>query len=242
MSQIGGPPNIAEVALYSSNTDQGGPELGQYVVGRNGKGFRYVKAGGTALVVGNALQAQAVDTQFTNMAIPATTAAGLYVVTVTNGTTVLVANELVDGSLSVYTTPNLCEEYTILANSSAANGAAITLTLDQPLRTAWSTATKVNLRWSPYWKVIQSPASTLTGIPVGVAIYPIAAGEFGWVQTHGVCSALSDGSSILVGSQIALPSGTAGAVILSAAGLANIGTALQAAASGHGIAVNLTVD
>jgi predicted RecA/RadA family phage recombinase len=244
MAGLAGNPVIGTVDLYTSNASQGNTALGQLIFGDSGKAFRYVKAGASDLVVGNVLQSQAVDAQFTNMTVPSAIAAGQTTVVVTNGTTVVTADEFKDGTLSVYTagTTAIGLEYTILGNSSAANGAALTLYLDRPLRTGWSTAAKVNVRWSPWYKVIQSPATTLTGSCAGVAIYPIVAGEYGWVQTKGVGAVLSDGSSILVGSPVAVPSGTAGATILGAAGLFNIGQAMQAAASAHAIAVNLRID
>ena len=243
MAGLAGNPVIGTVDLYTSNSSQGNTALGQLIFGDSGKAFRYVKAGAT-LVVGNVLQSKAVDTQFTNMAVPTATAAGSMSLVVTNGTTVVVADEFKDGSMSVYTagTVAIGEEYTIVGNSAAGNGAALTLYLDRPLRSAFSTAAKVNVRWSPWYNVIQSPATTLTGSVAGVAIYPIASGEYGWVQTKGVGAVLSDGSSILVGSPVAVPSGTPGATILGAAGLTNIGQAMQAAASAHAIAVDLRID
>lgn len=239
-----GPANIGTVDLYTSNTDIGNTELGQYIVGNQGKGYRYVLAGATTLVVGNVLQSQAVDTQFSNMAVNTAASAGATQLIITNGTTTVATNEFKYGSLTVYTagTIPIAQEYNIMSNTSATNGAAMTVTLDRPLRAAVTTSATVNVRWSPYYKVIQSPATTLTGETVGVAIYAINAGEYGWIQSRGVCGVLSDGSSMLVGSAAAVPSGTAGAVSLAAAGLFNVGQVMQAAASGKGIAINLGID
>ncbi|TVL99573.1 MAG: hypothetical protein CV087_17595 [Candidatus Brocadia sp. WS118] len=243
MAKLTGSPVLGEVDLYTSNTDQGAPELGQLVFGANGKAFRYAKAGASALVVGNLLQSPAIDTQFDDMAIPSATAAGSYEVVVTNGTTVLTGNEFVGGTLEVSVTPGLGEEYTILYNSSAASGAALTLRLDRPLRTAWTTSTKVTLRKSPYNGVIQAPATTLTGEIVGVAIYPIAAGEYGWIQTKGVGAVLSDNSSITATNQaVCGGSGTAGCVTLQVAGLPYVGRAMRAGATGKTIPVLLAID
>lgn len=232
------------IDLYASDTTVVGPNLlGQIIDGENGKMFRYALAGASALVVGNMLQSKAVDTQFTNMAVPAAVATGTTgQITLTNGTTVLTGNEFVGGSLSVYTAPGLGDEYTIMGNSAANNGGALTVVLDRPIRTAWTTSTKVNMRYSPWYSVIQSPATTLTGSVAGNAIFAIPAGQYGYVQTHGVGAALSDGSSILVGSEIAVPSGTAGAVTLATAGAPTVGFALQAAAAAHVIGVQLQVD
>lgn len=234
------------IDLYASDTTLvGGNLLGQIIDGENGKMYRYALTGASALVVGNMLQSIAVDTQFTNMAVPAAVATGLAAgsaVTITNGTTALTGGELSGGSLSVYTTPGLCEEYTILGNGAALSGAALNLYLDRPIRTAWTTSTKVNARYSPWYKVIQSPATTLTGTPAGNAIYATPAAAYSYIQTHGVGVALSDATSIIVGSEIAVPSGTAGAATLGVAGLPTVGYANQAAASGHGISVYFQID
>lgn len=242
MANIGGPANIATVDLYTSNVDQGGPEIGQLVFGSFGKAYRYVKAGAT-LVVGNLLQGPAVGTAEDDLAVAANTAAGLTTLVLTNGTTVVTGGEYVGGTAEVSVTPGLGDEYTIVASSAAASGAALTLTLDRPLRTALTAAaSKVTIRRSPYNGVIQAP-TTLTGPIVGVAIYAIASGEFGWIQTKGVAAVLSDGTSITVANQqVCGGSGTAGCVTLAVAGLPNVGFAMRAAAAGKTLPVMLRLD
>ena len=245
MANITGPSFISELDLYTSwTTPPGGYQLGQFFLGSNGTGFRFVQAGGSALVVGNVLQSPAIDTQFNDMAVPAAVASGATgAITITNGTTALSAgNEFEGGSLTVSVTPGLGESYTILGNSTATNGSALNLYLDRPIRTAWTTSTKVTLRKSPFKGVIQSPATTLTGTPVGVAIYAIPASAYGFVQTKGVGAALSDNTSIIAGSMVSVPSGTAGAVTLQVAGLPAVGYAMQAASSGKDIPVFLQID
>ena len=242
MSKITGTGVISSIDLYSSDT-VAQHDLGALFFGTNGTAFRYVLAGGSALVVGNVIQSQAEDTQFENMGVAAA-ATGATSVSITNGTTTVAANDFAGGSVSVYTTPGLCEEYKVIGNTGGGSGATLTVYLDTPIRTAWTTSTKVNLKWSPYFKVIQFPASTQTGIPVGVATFAIPAGQYGWIQSKGVSAALSDGSTFAVGSQVGTPSATAGAVTVYAAGTTHsiVGTVQQAAASGHGISVNLQID
>ncbi len=241
---------LGEFDLYSTSTTlPSGLGMGQMAYGANGKIFRLALVGGSNLVMGNALQSSVVDTQFTNLAVPtavtaAQVTAGTYQIDITNGTTTVAANQFDGGSMSVYTagTVAIGEEYTIVGHTTGTSGQTLTLYLDRPLRSAFTTSAKVNMRRSPWSGVIQSPASTLTGTPAGVATFAATASTYAFVQTHGVGAVLSDGSSILVGSAVALPSATAGAVILSAAGLANVGYAMQAAAAAHAIAVQLTID
>jgi hypothetical protein len=243
MASISNFPTLSWIDLYASDTTvPSGNQLGMLAVGPDGKGYRYALAGVSALTVGNVLQSSAVDTTHTNMAVPAVVTLGSTTVTVTNGTDVVVAGDLVGGTLSVYTTPGLGEEYTIVGNSAATSGSALTLYIDRPLRTAWTTATKVNVLHSPWWKVIAGVGGTLTGTCPGVAIYAIPAGAYGWIQTKGVSAVLSDNTSILVGSAL-MPSATAaGSAALHLAGFPVIGQAMQAAASTHVIAATLSID
>lgn len=242
MAKIAGYPTVTDADLYASfTTVPSGLSLGMRVPGQNGKEFALVLAGGSALVVGNLLQSAANDTQFDDMAVPAAVAVGESSVTITNGTTAVTANQFNGGSLLVSVTPGLGEEYTIVGHGTATNGSAWVLQLDRPLRTAWTTSTKVSVRRSPYSGVIQFPATTQTGIPVGVAIYAIPAAEYGFVQVKGECSVLSDGSTFAVGSHVGTPSGTAGCITVGAAGTAKtiVGNARRAAATGKCIQVML---
>ncbi len=250
MANIAGPKTISELDLYTTTTQiPGGFAIGDVVYGPNGKQFRLALVGASNLVMGNMLQSSAVDTQFTNMAIPtavtaAQVTAGTYQIDVTNGTTTVTTGKFIGGSMSVYTAGTVAvgDEYTILDHTTGTSGQTLTLYLDRPLRAAFTTSAKVNMRRSPWSGVIQSPATTLTGSPAGVAMFAATAATYCFVQTHGVGAVLSDGSSILVGSPVAVPSGTAGAVILGAAGLANVGYAMQAGAAAKAIAVQLKID
>jgi hypothetical protein len=250
MAAITGLSNSSTLDLYNSTTVQAGPyEVGQLVFGTNGKAFRYALAGASALVVGNLLQESAQDTQFENMAVTATSVNtnGIQTLNITNGTTTVTDNAFRGGSVSVYTAGGeaVGYEYTILGvNGTLTSGGALTVTVDHPIGTAWTTSLKVNMKRSPWSGVIQAPATTQTGIAVGVAIYPTPAAAYGWIQTHGVCAVLSDGSTFAVGSGLGTPSGTAGCVTVFAAGTTHmlVGHSRQAAASAHAISALLQID
>lgn len=244
MAKIAGQPIVADLDLYTSYTTvPSGMYLGQRFPGQNGKEFALALAGASALVVGNLLQEAANDTQFDDMAVPAGIAAGLDTVTITNGTTAVTANQFVGGSLVVSVTPGLGQEYTIVGHGTATNGSSWTLQLDRPLRTAWTTSTKVSVRRSPFSGVIQAPATTQTGVVVGAAIYAIPAGEYGFIQTKGEAALLSDGSTFAIGSEVGTPSGTAGCVTVYAAGTTHmkVGAVRRAAATGKTIHVMLNL-
>lgn len=250
MASITGTPTASQVNLYSSDTTAlGAYQVGELIFGANGKAFRHILAGASNLVVGNLLQESAEDTQFENMAVTATSinANGDQVLNITNGTTTVTDNQFRGGSVSVYTAGGeaIGYEYTILGvTGTLTSGGALTVTVDHAIGTAWTTSLKVNMKRSPWSGVIQAPASTQTGIAVGVAIYPITAAQYGWVQTKGVVAVLSDGSTFAVGSDLGTPSGTAGCVTVFAAGTTHqrVGVSRQAAASAHCISALIQID
>lgn len=247
MGNLSGPAILSEVDLYQQfSAVPSGYMIGQYVQGPNGTGYRLALSGGT-LTVGNLLQSAADDTQFNSMTVPATVAAGTKQetgVTITNGTTAVTANQFDGGFLLVSVTPGLGESYGITGHGTATNGSSWKLYLDRPIRTAWTTSTKVTVKRNPYSGVIQFPATTQTGIPAGACIYAITSAYYGFVQTHGMASLLSDGSTFAVGSEVGTPSGTAGCVTVFAAGTTHtaVGYALSAADSGKCIPVFLQID
>ncbi len=235
--------------VYSSDTVQNHP-IGTVAFADYGsKMFRYSLVGGSNLVAANVLQEAAEDTQFENMAVLASPIilpqAGAQTVNITNGTTTVVPSDFIGGSVVVYTTPDLGKEYTILGiTGTLTSGGALVVTLDHPLTTAWTTSTKVVMKKNPWSGVIQEPATTPTGMAVGVAPWAIPTATYGWVQTHGPAQVLSDGSTFAVGSEVGTPSGTAGAATVFAAGTTHqcIGVVREAAASGHAISVFLQID
>ena len=242
MANIGGPAIIGAQDLYSSSSTKGA-SLGQRVYGPNGKEYRYALYGETG-VVGDIYQSSVVDTQFDSLTPYAAATAGDTIVYLTNGTTAVTANQFVDGTLSVSVTPGLGDEYTIVSHSTAANGAVWTLTLDRPIRTGWTVAaTKVTARRSPYSGVIKCPTS-LTGTVVGVGLYAVTSGEYGWLQTKGVAGVLSDNSTGAIGSDVGVPGATAGSVGVNVAGTGKcntVGRAMRALSTGLVVPIDLCI-
>lgn len=178
---------VGQKLLSSSSTAAHKP--GTQAVSSNGRKFRYAKAGGVALVVGNSIQAPA---QLTNhdQLTPVAAAIGDTTITVTLGATAVTANQYAGGLAIIDTTPGLGYSYTIKGHPAADASASVVLTLDEAIEVALTTTSRVTLAPSPYVGVIQCPISTLTGICVGGAVYPIAISEYGWIQTGGPGAAL----------------------------------------------------
>lgn len=247
MASISG--GIAPLDLYTSSATPGeNAMVGQLFWDyKTGKAFRYVFNGGAALVKGNLLQEAAQDTTYENMAIGTAGVVGDSYLQVTNGTATITAEQFKGGSINVYTAGTVAvgDEYTITdVKGTLTTGGALKVYLDRPLRYAYTTSAKVNMKRSPFSGVIQAPATTQTGMAVGVAVYEIPLGQYGWIQSHGICSVLSDGSTFAVGSDVGTPSGTAGCVTVFAAGTTHqrVGVVRQAAAAAHCITAFLQID
>lgn len=208
-------------------------KVGQLSVDVWGNKYRYVKAGGSNLVAGNLLQEPAEDTQFVSMAVPAAVAIGSTSITVTNGTTAVVANDHKDGLLTVSTSTGIGQSFHILGNTAAANGAACTYYVDRPLLVALSTSSKVSVRQNPYDGVIQYPVTTQTGGAVGFARIANTASTYGWIQSGGDTPVLFDNATNTSNgaSAIAPSAAVAGSVapVLDAVGAIVLGFSRQVA-------------
>lgn len=247
MSHLKGPEIISAQDLYSSSATALAP-VGSLAEGSKGRKFRYVLAGASALVAGNVLQESAEDTTYENMVVGTAGVAGDAYIQVTNGTATITSAQFEGGTISVYTsgTSLIGEEYIIKkVTGTLTTGGALQVYLDRPLRLAIATSATVNMKRSPWSGVIQAPITTQTGMAVGVAIYPIAAAQYGWILSHGECNVLSSNQTAAVGSDIGTPClDAAGAASVFIAGTTHqrIGVIRQAKASGKGIAAFIQID
>lgn len=236
MTQLSSTAQTAGQALYTSSATQQ-HVLGEKMFSPDGRKFRYAKAGASALVVGNLLQGPAEDTATQNLAVAA---AAVGDATITTTTTVTVtANEYAGGYVVVSVTPGLGQTFRIKSHP-AATAAAVVLTLEDPVRVALTTTSRIDLVRNPYASVIQYP-TTATGPAVGAAIHAIAASEFGWIQSGGVTSVLNDGGST-VGTNVSASNATAGAVEAAVTAQAIVGFAATGIATTENGSIYLTID
>ncbi len=184
-------------------------DLGEFIRSSDGRGFRYVKAGASDLVVGKLQQAPAEVTNHQNLAVTAT-AVGATQITATLGATAATANQYAGGYVVVTVTPGVGYQYLIKSHPAASGGAAVVITLDEPVQVALTTSSKIDLVANPFNGVIVNP-TTASSTPVGVAVSVIPAGQFGWIQTSGIANVLADGDNV-VGAGVVASNGTAGAV------------------------------
>lgn len=169
--------------------------LGTRARTRDGRVFRYCRAGATALVAGSLYQsAVPVANHLANT--PPAVAAGATQFTYTPGATAgSEANDYGEGYLQVDTTPGNGFTYLVAGHPLIASATAFTLTLDpaHPIQVALTTSSRVGLIWNPYKNLIVA-ATTVTAPAMGVACAPITANYYGWLQTWGPASCLINGT------------------------------------------------
>lgn len=181
---------------FNQYTTQRWP-FGTQLVMQDGRKFRFSYAP-TLLVVGNLLTAAANVAHHVNTTAVAS-AAGSNSPSTTLGATAAAANLYAEGYACVSVTPDAGHAYKIDNHLYNAGSTALVLNLAQGvgIENAWTTTSRVDLIKNPYDGVIQAPVTTITASPVGVAVEPIAAGAYGWIQTAGIASVLTSGTVIL---------------------------------------------
>lgn len=215
-----------------------GTDLGAFSTTGDGRYFRYVLAGGTTLVPGKLQQSTAEDTTNWQNLTPAAAAIGATSVTITTSTT-NAANVFANGLMNVTVTPGQGYSYGVKSNAASAAGNLV-VTLSDGIVVALTTSSRIDLIPNPYSNIVVNPA-TATGLPVGVAVYGVTNAQYGWIQTHGQCNVLADGT-VVVGTALVASNATAGAVEALTGVQAIVGLAITGIASTEYGSVFLTLD
>lgn len=181
--------------------------LGELCFSNDGRAFRYVKAGATALVAGKLQQTAAQVTGDQNLTAVAA-AVGDFTIASTSTVTVT-ANQYAGGYALITVTPGVGYIYSIKSHI-AYTAAAPTLTLNDSIQVALTTTSRIDLIANLYSAIIVNPA-TASSTPVGVAVFPVTAAYFGWVQVSGVANVLADGA-ITTGTNVIASNAVAGAI------------------------------
>lgn len=208
--------------------------LGTMAVDKVGNLYRYCQAGASALVVGNTIQSAAVLTNHFGLTSAAQAigdgAAINRPIVVTPGATAGAANLYAEGDLFVSVTPGLGRRYRISGHAAITASTAFNLYLDpeETLVEAFTTSTRYGLLMNRFKNVIQFPVTTATGTLSGIAITAIAASNYGWLQTKGICNVLITGTPAL-GAEVMCPGTAAGAAQVVVAA----GTLIVAQMIGH---------
>src|ERR1035437_3387004 len=195
--------------------------LGARATTGDGRYFRYVKAGAVALVPGNLQQCAAETTAWEDLDFASAAIGDLSLTTVS--TVTLTENQLAEGYAIVTTGTGAGYQYKIKSNP-AVIGAVVKIQLYDAIQVATPSGGDIDLIPSPYSGVIINPSSA-TGMPVGVAVFPVTALYFGWIQTAGAATIFSDGGST-VGTNVSASNGTPGAVEAEVTAQASVGVAM----------------
>lgn len=220
---MSGAAQLSSAELHSSSSVLA-MTLGTKVEGENGNLYRYVLAGGNPLVPGKLQQGPAVVANHQNVTC-AVAVIGATSLTVTLGNTAATKDQYKDGTCVINDEDGQGHTYIIESHPAADADATLALKLKDAIVIATTTSSQAELMPNLYNKVIVNP-QTPTNAPVGVAIHPVAASEYGFIQTRGPVACLND-SNTAVGLGIAPSQATTGAVKTMAATLHCIGSALQ---------------
>lgn len=206
----------------------------------DGRILTLVSNAAVALVTGVLVQNPAEVTAFEKMAIPAVVAntAGLPPVAgnqgsnqiiITNGGTVLNANQFQGGYAVVAAGLGIGQTLKIASHPGSAVSVAFTITLEDPIQVTLDVTSKISLIANPFQNVIISPSSE-TGVPLGATLYPVAASvaptfdgttgvqtatgtpQYFFICSHGPTAVLVDGTVTNVGYPLGRSATTAGAV------------------------------
>lgn len=207
-----------------------------------GQRFRYVLAGAVDLVVGNVLQSEIIVENHDQLT-PSAAAIGDRKITLTLGATLSAANQYAGGLAIIDTTPGEGYSYVIEDHLAIGSGAAGVMNLHPQTRiqVALTSSSRVTLQPNPYSKVIQAPVSTGTGQTVGVAVFIIAATEYGWICSGGVVGALCQGTPA-INAAVTGQASAAGAFAIHSAALPVIGYSARTGVDGKILPVRLTID
>jgi hypothetical protein len=166
-------------------------------------------------------------------------------VTVTLGATALAASQYQGGFLIVDSGPGIGQTLVISNNPAAlASATGVVITLEDSPNVPLTTASTVCLIPAHGSSVILNP-TTQTNVPVGVTLYPLAAGttaipgtSYAFLTSKGLTAVLSDVSAPGAGAQVTASATTAGAIAGSTGtGATFVGIAAQAGVSAKSRAV-----
>ena len=231
----------------------------RFKVEGDGREVVLVAVGATTITQGVMVQAPAEITAFEKLAMTVPTTAlataGTYLVSVTNGSTVLKQNLFAGGYLVVASATGIGQTLKIASHQAGAANAQVVVTLEDPIQVTLDATSTVSFVANPYGNhyqgVIIAP-TTETGVPVGATLYALSAStaptwnatsgalvtfgvpQYGLIVAKGTTGILVDNTVTNVGYSVGRSPATPGAVgveTLTTTGF--VGTAMQTLTSGQ---------
>jgi len=184
--------------------------VGTLRITKDGRKFRYARAGSSNLAAGKLALAAALAADVMNEAATAIHAIGDLQVAETITSATYAEDYFAGGYFQVNDGTGEGHQYLIDSSTAVAASTAITLSLAEPIRvaTAGTVASEFSIMHSPWMAVVES--ATL-GAPVGVSPHVVTAAYYYWIQTGGPALILS-GNTDAVGKPVYQSTSTAGAV------------------------------
>lgn len=195
--------------------------FGTPMVLKDGRLFRYARAGSVAVVPGKLYDGPSATADHgcgtaDNLVVNAMAADSTNIKVRAGGTTAIGTDAFVDGILAVRDDAGEGRMYTIKSNNSAAAGSAniVTVELFEKVRVAGSAeTTTVSLRKNLYDSVLLKTADTVSVNAIaGVPAASCAASAYFWIQRSGPCPILTDGTVIIGRPVVAASANQAGGV------------------------------
>lgn len=190
---------LAQQMFVSSSTQQ--HPLGTRGYTPDGRAYRYALAGAVDLIAGTVVQSPAAIAGHQTLAVNTTSgvAVGATSVAVTCASAAA-TNFYAEGYAIIASGAGQGYLYSIDKSPAVSTGATGQFTFYAPedaIQVAITTTSTVTLVANKYRGVIIVPATTATGLVVGVATYVITAAQYGWIQTWGPCATLSNDASAM---------------------------------------------
>ena len=187
-------------------------ELGALRILRDGRKFRYAKAGASALAGGKLSIAAAVASGVMNQACTSVHAIGDTTVTETiTAGVAYIENYFAGGYLHINDGTGKGRQYKITSSTAVtSSGTSITLTLEEGIRvaTAATSSSEFSLIQSMWQAVVESAT---IGCPIGITPIVVTAAYYFWTQTGGQAIALS-GAGDAVGKPLFQSTSVAGSL------------------------------
>lgn len=202
---------LGEGDQRKSTLNPGPHALGTIGTTPDGRQFRYVKNGGSAMAPGKLYQAKVPGANYDEL-VTAAAAVNATTVVVTTGATAVTLNQFKGGYLGIEDDTGEGYNYLISGNDAAGTTATCNIYLADPagLKEALTANTTCGLYEHPCDSVIIHPSPPTSDL-VGVATHAMPASYYGWVQFRGPCQVLVEGTHV-IGKSVIASSSADGAV------------------------------
>lgn len=199
----------ASDARKTSETRNGMP-LGSLAVTRDGRAYRWSRAGGTNLVQANLNVNADANADVVNVQAGESAVAGATTVVVEAGGTIAL-DAYAGGYLTTVDAAGEGYSYLVIGNTASSGAADITVELSEPLEEALTADTsEVSLEKHPYDGVVIS-ATNQADMPTGVQNTDVTADHYFWNQVWGQAAVLAD-EAVTRGLEVTIGSAVAGSV------------------------------